>query len=89
MTCVPWPQRKQTSPIGRRWVALAALAAGVLYVYFPYHLVDIYVRGALNDSLLLAWLPWLFLVFDRLLLGTALAGRGAWASPCSCWPARC
>jgi hypothetical protein len=31
-----------------------------------------YVRGALNDTLLLAWLPWLFLVFDRLLvLGTA------------------
>jgi hypothetical protein len=54
------------------WVAPAALAAGVLYVYFPYHLVDMYVRGALNDALLLAWLPWLFLAFDRLLLlGTA------------------
>jgi len=49
--------------------ALAAVTAGLLYVYFPYHIGDLYVRGALNDSLLLAWLPWLFLVFDRLLLG--------------------
>ena len=55
-------------PDGRPWAPLAALAAGVLYAYFPYHLVDMYVRGALNDTLLLAWLPWLFLVFDRLLL---------------------
>jgi hypothetical protein len=47
---------------------LAALAAGILYVYFPYHLANMYVRGALNDTLLLAWLPWLFLVFDRLLV---------------------
>ena len=58
-------------PDDRRWVPLAALAAGVLYAYFPYHVVDMYVRGALNDTLLLSWLPWLFLVFDRLLvLGT-------------------
>lgn len=57
---------------GNWWVALSALVAGVLYVYFPYHLADMYVRGALNDTLLLAWLPWLFLVFDRLLVfGTA------------------
>jgi hypothetical protein len=61
----------------RHWLAghgtaplrsLAAVAAGVFYVYFPYHLANMYVRGALNDTLLLAWLPWLFLVFDRLLL---------------------
>lgn len=54
--------------------SLAAVAAGVLYVYFPYHIGDMYVRGALNDALLLAWLPWLFLVFDRLLLGGTSAG---------------
>jgi hypothetical protein len=53
---------------------LCAVVAGLLYVYFPYHLADMYVRGALNDTLLLAWLPWLFLVFDRLLLGGALPG---------------
>ena len=59
------------SPLAPRstGVRLAAVAAAVLYVYFPYHIADIYVRGALNDSLLLGWLPWLFLAFDRLLLG--------------------
>ena len=56
---------------GRR---LAAVAAGALYVYFPYHIAGIYVRGALNDTLLLAWLPWLFLAFDRLLLGGGAPG---------------
>lgn len=45
----------------------AALVAGLLYVYIPYHLADIYVRAALNDTLLLAWFPWVFLAFDRLI----------------------
>jgi hypothetical protein len=68
----PFAAEETSVPDGWRWAALAAVAAGVLYAYFPYHLVDMYVRGALNDTLLLAWLPWLFLVFDRLLvLGTA------------------
>lgn len=47
---------------------LAALAGALIYVYAPYRLLDIYVRGALNESLLLLWLPWLFLAFDRLLI---------------------
>lgn len=55
-------------------IQLAAVAAGVLYVYFPYHIADIYVRGALNDALLLGWLPWLFLGFDRLLLAGFACG---------------
>ncbi|MBW7883989.1 MAG: hypothetical protein H3C34_15375 [Caldilineaceae bacterium] len=55
-------------------VRLAAVTAGLLYVYFPYHLVDIYVRGALNDSLLLGWLPWLFLAYDRQLLNGMMPG---------------
>ncbi len=48
-------------------VRLAGVVAGLLYVFIPYHLVDIYVRAALNDSLLLAWFPWVFLAFDRLI----------------------
>jgi hypothetical protein len=53
-------------------IRLAGVAAGLLYVYFPYHLVDIYVRAALNDSLLLGWFPWVVLAFDRLIeQGTA------------------
>ena len=46
---------------------LAGLVAGLLYIYIPYHLAGIYVRGALNDTLLLAWYPWVFLAFDRLI----------------------
>lgn len=46
---------------------LAAVAGSALYVYAPYRLVDIYVRGALNESLLFMWLPWLFLAWDRLI----------------------
>lgn len=46
---------------------LAALVAGLLYVFVPYHLADMYVRAALNDTLLLAWFPWVILAFDRLI----------------------
>ncbi len=45
---------------------LAGLVAGLLYVFIPYHLVGIYVRAALNDTLLFAWYPWVLLAFDRL-----------------------
>jgi len=53
---------------------LAAVAAGLFYTYLPYHLVGLYVRGALADTLLLAWLPWLIFVFDRLLVRGAAPG---------------
>jgi hypothetical protein len=53
---------------------LAAVAAALLYVYAPYHLLDVYVRGALNESLLFLWLPWLFLAFDKLLLQGSAPG---------------
>ncbi|MCC6454964.1 MAG: hypothetical protein IT328_08490 [Caldilineaceae bacterium] len=46
---------------------LAALVAGLLYVFIPYHLADIYVRAALNDTLLLAWFPWVLLTLDQLI----------------------
>ncbi len=52
-------------------VRLAALGAGLLYIFIPYHLADMYVRAALNDALLLAWFPWVLLAFDRLLTGDA------------------
>jgi len=55
-------------------VQLAAVAAGLIYVYMPYHLAGIYVRAALNDTLLLAWFPWTFLAFDRLIADGARTG---------------
>ncbi len=44
----------------------AALIGGLIYVYAPYHLVNIYVRAALAEFSALAWFPWVLLTFDRL-----------------------
>jgi len=35
----------------------AALLAGLVYVYAPYHLLDVYVRGALAETVALVFLP--------------------------------
>ena len=43
-----------------------ALLAAVAYMYAPYHLVDIYARGAMAEALALALLPWLLWVFYNL-----------------------
>ncbi len=62
--------------LGRRVhpLTLAAAAGALLFVYLPWRLADMYVRGALNESLLLLWLPWVLLAWDRLLV---LRGPGA------------
>lgn len=65
------PAAEPETSTARRRIALAALAAGLLYVYAPYHLLDIYVRAAFAETMLMAWLPWAFLAFDRLI------GRGS------------
>ncbi|HIQ04903.1 MAG TPA: hypothetical protein EYH31_04305 [Anaerolineae bacterium] len=42
----------------RSWLGKnAALVAALAYVYVPYHLVDMYVRAALAESVALAFLP--------------------------------
>jgi hypothetical protein len=70
-----WVQDAETRFVGGLDPArLSAVVAGLLYVFIPYHLVDIYVRAALNDTLLLAWFPWVFLAFDRLITGEGAAG---------------
>lgn len=56
-------------------VRSCAVVAGLLYVFIPYHLVDMYVRAALNDALLLGWFPWVLLAFDRLI---SLGGAPGW-----------
>ena len=48
-------------------IRLAAAVAALAYIYIPYHLTGIYVRAALNDTLLFAWFPWVFLAFDKLI----------------------
>lgn len=43
-----------------------ALAAAVVYIYLPYHLVDLYVRGAIAEFLSFVWFPLLLWAFYRL-----------------------
>lgn len=70
-----WLDKGDDSPAFQPLHRWAALIAGLLYVFIPYHLVGIYVRAALNDTLLFAWFPWVFLAFDRLI---ALGGAPGW-----------
>jgi hypothetical protein len=56
----------RSAGVSRPQHKLAALIAALLYVYIPYHLADIYVRAALNDTLLFAWFPWVLLTLDQL-----------------------
>jgi hypothetical protein len=67
--------------LGRRIhpLRLAAAAGALLYIYAPYRLADLYVRGALNESLLFLWLPWLLLAWDRLLVLRGPGARRRWA----------
>jgi hypothetical protein len=56
------------------YASVGGLVAGLLFVYAPYHLVDIYVRAAFAETMMFAWLPWVFLAFDRLIAGGAEPG---------------
>jgi hypothetical protein len=42
------------------------LLAAIVYVYVPYHLADIYVRGALAEYAAFVWMPLALLAFHRL-----------------------
>ncbi|KKT40302.1 hypothetical protein A3K29_02820 [Candidatus Collierbacteria bacterium RIFOXYB2_FULL_46_14] len=47
-----------------RW---GGVLAGVIYVYSPYHSVDIYVRGAMNEGWGMVWFPFVLLYIYRLI----------------------
>lgn len=66
--------------LGRRWWGpTGALIASVAYTYAPYHLAQIYVRGALAEFAALAWFPWVLLAFAKLWDAPG-ARRTAWAA---------
>ncbi|NLE75486.1 MAG: hypothetical protein GX605_01880 [Chloroflexi bacterium] len=48
---------------------LPAMAAALAYVYAPYHLTDLVVRGALAELLAMAWLPLILWAAGRVALG--------------------
>ncbi len=39
------------------WGRLGGVLSSVFYVWAPYHAVDVYVRGAMNEAWALAWVP--------------------------------
>jgi hypothetical protein len=43
-----------------------AFVAAVVYAYLPYHLVDLYVRGAVAEFLAFVWFPLVLWAFHRL-----------------------
>ncbi len=43
------------------------MLAAVLYVYSPYHSVDVYVRGAMNEAWGMVWFPFVLLYIYRLI----------------------
>lgn len=45
-----------------------ALVASSFYVWAPYHAVDVYVRGAMNESWALTWFPLIFYTSYKLVL---------------------
>ena len=49
-----------------RFNFLSSLAGSVLYVYTPYRLVDIYVRGSIGEAVGFIFIPLIFLSVDRL-----------------------
>ena len=49
--------------VKRLWGSGPAFIAGLLYMYAPYHLANIYVRGAFAEFVALAIYPWVILTF--------------------------
>ncbi|MFH0864230.1 MAG: 6-pyruvoyl-tetrahydropterin synthase-related protein [Candidatus Gottesmanbacteria bacterium] len=43
--------------ISSLWGRKAGLVSGLLYMFAPYHFVDIYVRGAIGENLAFVWPP--------------------------------
>lgn len=49
------------------WGRWGGLLSAILYVYAPYHAVDIYVRAAMNEAWALVWFPAIFWALYKLI----------------------
>jgi uncharacterized membrane protein len=47
---------------------IGGVLSAVFYIWAPYHAVDVYVRGAMNESWALVWFPLIFLYSYRLII---------------------
>lgn len=60
----------------RRWLARSAASVVMaLYIIWPYHLLDQYIRGAMAELLSFIWMP-LMLLLGELLVGNSLEVKG-------------
>lgn len=50
------------------WGKRAGILAALVYTYAPYHIADVYVRGALAEFWAFVWFPLIFWSFYRLVL---------------------
>jgi hypothetical protein len=57
---------------GEREARTAGLLAAATYIFFPYFIINVYIRGALAEALAMALLPWIFWSFHRLILRQTL-----------------
>ena len=53
-----------------------ALVAALLYMVMPYHLAEIYIRGALAEHWAFVWMPLILLFTQRIINGHRVAGVG-------------
>lgn len=53
------------------WGRLGGVLSAVFYIWAPYHAVDIYVRGAMNESWALVWFPLIFWASYKLIIEPA------------------
>lgn len=51
------------------WGRWGGVISGLLFIYAPYHAVDIYVRGAVNEAWALAWMPFILWFIYKIIQG--------------------
>ena len=51
-----------------RKISLGALVSAIFYIWAPYHAVDVYVRGAMNEAWALSFFPLIFWSVYRLII---------------------
>lgn len=56
------------------WGAWGGMLSALLYIYSPYHALDIYVRGAVNEFWAMVFLPLVFLGMYKIYRGNGIRG---------------
>lgn len=49
------------------WGAVGGLLSAVFYIWAPYHSVDVFVRGAMNEAWAFVWFPLIFWAIKKLI----------------------